>query len=618
VRALALCLLLAGCGARASRVPLGPLDETVALTEVTAEGERIPITGGGVADVDINSRIEVRVDRARVEEIFKRAGQLDQDAAAPIRAQLAELAGLTRKQKELLERFTQLVASFKAAGPVTVLPPALEAQVRQLSADRVAFGDEIARYARGAGQAPGDYYAGGLAGVLTALDAERRRVLALADKLTEPARGLRWRMQAVFARGTPIHLDNYDTYPDGTFGLVDKLMPQTTPKELATQLDEAKQLAEDLKDLSSARQAALRATAAALQEQLGALLGALDGDADAVETAAAAIHDDALRLAEVRTVKAAVQAVGKSISRVRAACGPLIDAAQRGAIERVAAADPTSCARAMLVDGPRLIAEIGKAATALAALGRLLDRFPTKVGALLQPLRELVPRLKTIGQLKAWADRAEQGWKHLLGELELGSQIAAAPVWLADQQTDLPLEAITDTAIDLRRTARKEGDLLHFRPSLVKADGSAAILGTTSDFRVVRMGMYIDVSAGVAFVNKLDDAWGPFSTAPGVVAAVHYRWRPEDRAARFMNALRPGLGIHFFNPDLDTPKVDATGAVIEDDSAVEIGVGGSLLLFGDLLQVGAGYDLQADTSYWYVGFGLNTLANLGVRFSPGS
>jgi hypothetical protein len=61
--------------------------------------------------------------------------------------------------------------------------------------------------------------------------------------------------------------------------------------------------------------------------------------------------------------------------------------------------------------------------------------------------------------------------------------------------TDHALAEITDTTIDLRRTERKEGDLLYFRPSIVKEEGSATVLGATHDMRV-RMGTYIDVSAG--------------------------------------------------------------------------------------------------------------------------
>jgi hypothetical protein len=83
------------------------------------------------------------------------------------------------------------------------------------------------------------------------------------------------------------------------------------------------------------------------------------------------------------------------------------------------------------------------------------------------------------------------------------------------------------------------------------------------------------------------------------------------------NAIRPGLGIHFLYPDLGTREVSAMGVVTGEDPSFELGVGGTMTLFGDLLQVGVGYDLQVKTSYWYLGFGLNTLAKLGVRFSPG-
>jgi hypothetical protein len=132
------------------------------------------------------------------------------------------------------------------------------------------------------------------------------------------------------------------------------------------------------------------------------------------------------------------------------------------------------------------------------------------------------------------------------------------------------------------------------------------------------MGMYVDLSAAVAFADAEDGAWGPFAAAPGIVAAVHYHCRSDSAGARGFNAIRPGLGIHFLYPDLGSKEVSTTGAVTGDDPSFELGVGGTVTLFGDLLQVGVGYDLQVRTSYWYIGFGLDTLAKLGVRFSPGS
>ena len=618
MKALALCLLI-GCRAGVVKPPLGPLRETVFLTEVTSDGQRIPIASGGITDVDINSRIEVHVDRVRVDKIFRRATHVDPTEAEAIRVRLAELGKLTRQQKAMIDRFTGLVARRKAEGSVATLSPELTTAVEKLSGERLSVNKAIEAYAKKVGQSPGDYFAGsGLQGTFTALDAERRRVFLEAAKLAEPSRGLRWRMQAVFAKTGPIHLDNYDTYPDGPFGLIDKLTPQTTPKELAAQLEEARQLAKDLQDLSHAKQTALKMMSTAVKELFDSLLHAMHDDADAVEAIIKAIPAKALRIKEVADLRKHLAAVAETIRELRTACNSLIDAARSGALEGVTSEQRASCLRATAETGPKLIAQIRNADGALQAFAALVEKNPGRLGTLLQPLKELVPRLDTVKLLEGWAESVAQGWDQLTGLLNLGSQVASAPVWTAEQQIDLSLEEIVDTAIDLRRTRRREGDLLHFRPLVVKGDGSAAIVGATSDFRVVRMGLYLDVSAGVSFVDKRDDAWGPFSAAPGIAAAVHYHFRSRSASARFMNTLRPGIGIHFLNPDLDATKVDETGAVTHEDAAFELGVGGSLLLFGDLLQVGAGYDLQAKASYWYLGFGLDTLARLGVRFSLGS
>jgi hypothetical protein len=617
MRALALCLLI-GCRAGAVKEPLGPLRDTVFLTEVTSDGQRIGIASGGITDVDINSRIEVHVDRVRVDKIFHSTAHVDAAEAVRMRGRLTELSKLTRQQKDLLTRFTGLVARRKAEASVSILSPELTTAVEQFRGEQVSLNGAIGRYAQSFGQTPGDYFSGsGLEATFTALDAERRRVFLEAALLAEPTKGLRWRMQAVFAKGGPLHLDNYDTYPDGPFGLVDKLAPQTTPKEIAVQLDEARQLAKDLKDLATARQTALKMVSVAVKEMFDALSRAMHDDADAVEAIVKAIPARAQRIKEVADLKKLLVVVAGSIRELRVACTPLIDATRSGTLEGVTSDQRAACLRATVENSPKLIAQIRPAAAAVGALVTLIEKNPGRLGSQLQPLKELVPKLETVKLLEGWADGIEQGWDQLTRLLNVGSQMASAPVWTTDQQTDLALEQIVDTAMDLRRTRRKEGDLFHFRPLIVKADGSAAVIGATSDFRVVRMGLYVDVSAGVTFVDKRDDAWGPFSAAPGVVAAVHYHFRSRSAPARFMNTVRPGIGIHFLDPDLDTTKVDATGTVIDGDSPFELGVGGSLLLFGDLLQVGAGYDLQAKTSYWYLGFGLDTLAKLGVRFSLG-
>jgi hypothetical protein len=63
--------------------------------------------------------------------------------------------------------------------------------------------------------------------------------------------------------------------------------------------------------------------------------------------------------------------------------------------------------------------------------------------------------------------------------------------------------------------------------------------------------------------------------------------------------------------------VDATGKVVDQGPGAEIGVGGVVQLFGDPLQGGYGYDIQAGRAYWYIGFGLQRLIDLGITLPVG-
>lgn len=612
---------LAGCGGAGPReASLHPLAGTVALTEVTSDGERIAIAPGGISEVDINSRIEIHVERTRVEQVFEGQGRADPADAARIRSQLGELSRLTQMQKAAMERLAALSARWVQEGRPAVPSQALRDANAKRELQQLKLNEAIASYATAAGQPKARYFEGrgGPLAVWTALDEERGRVLAEAAQLAGRAAALRWRMQAVFARGKPIHLDNYDTYPDGPFGIVDKLVPQTTARELAAGLAEAKQLAKDLQDLSGAKDALVKAALGQLADLVGSLKEALRDDLDAIAALAREVPDGALKLKEVKAVKAELGLLADAIADLRAPCTAVLDAISAGSPGSLQLGRVGPCLRAVLRAGPGVLDRARAAGAAVRTLLDLVEKQPARLGALLAPLRALAPRLETVKLVETWAVKVSGGWGQTRSLLELQAEAIEVPVWSADQQTDQLVGELTDTVIDLRRTDRKEGDLLHFRPSIVKADGTAVLLGPTADFRVARMGTYIDVSAGVSFVDKRDDAWGPFTAAPGITAAVHHRWRPGGAFTRTLNALRPGVGVHFLYPDLGRRQVDAAGNESGEDPAFELGVGGSVLLFGDLLQVGIGYDLQVSTGYWYVGFGLDTLARLGVRFSPGS
>ena len=618
MRYVALVLLI-GCGAAAPRrTTLQPLGEAVTLTEVTQEGVRIPISGDGVADVDINSRIEVHVDRARVEESFLREQTASGAEVVRVKAQLQELAELTRRQQQMLMQLVDLKDALTQEGPTSIPSQSLQDAVQRFYIALKPLNEAIAHYAVSAGQQPAAYFAGsGHEGTFEALGEERRRVLAEAEAIASGS-GLRWRMQAVFANNKPIHLHNYDTYPDGPFAVVDKLEPQTTTKELSAQFEEAKQLTRDLKNLSGLKETLVRSAVNALQGMLKSLQDAVHDDFAALKPLVKAIPDNALAIPDVIAVKEQLAGLIATLGDLQTACSSVLDAIKKGSLDRVNLNQGEVCIRAVMQHGSTLVTQAKSAGQAVAALTELVRSNPGKLGALLQPITDLLPRLDTVKQLKQWGQDVERGWKDLEAFLGANAVAASATTWSDTQLTDHTLAEITDTAIDLRRTERKENDLLYFRPSIITKEGSATVLGATHDLRVVRMGPYLDVSAGVGFVDAKNDAWGPFTAAPAIVAALHYRLRPDDRPSRLFNAIRPGLGIHFLYPDLGTREVSAMGVVTGEDPSFELGVGGTMTLFGDLLQVGVGYDLQVKTSYWYLGFGLDTLAKLRVRFSPGS
>jgi hypothetical protein len=614
-----LLVCLAGCASAPARPPsLEPLGDTVALTEVTSSGDHVPLASDGVSEVDINSRIEVHVDRAKVQDLFERQQGGDATETQRVRAKLKQLDDLTRQQQQMVKQLVDLKGAWLAEGSTSVPTESLQRAVRQFNQALSPLNASIKRYAVAAGQSTDTYFAQpGFDGVYKALDDERQKVLAQAAALANSS-GLRWRMQAELTQGKPIHLQNYDNYPDGTFTVVDKLAPQASLKEISAQLDEAKQLAKDVKDLSGLKDALVKSAVTALQGVLSSLQDTLHGDLATLEPVVKAIPDAALSIKEVAAVKKQLDDLVPTLQAIQTGCAPILDAIKKGSLAGVTVAQGEACLHAVQPHGSELLAQAKAAGLGALALIDLVKKDPSKFTGVLQPVQDLVPKLATVAALQPWADTIGKGWTELKSFLQLSSDAAAATQWTSDQQTDHLFAEITDTAIDLRRTDRKEGDFLYFRPSIVKQDGSAAVVGATSDMRVVRMGAYIDVSAGVGFVDRKDNHWGPFSAAPGVVAAVHYHSRPLTTAARLFNAVQPGLGVHFLYPDLGSKQVNAMGVATGDDPSFELGVGGTVTLFGDLIQVGAGYDLQVNASYWYIGFGLDTLAKLGVRFSPGS
>jgi hypothetical protein len=188
-------------------------------------------------------------------------------------------------------------------------------------------------------------------------------------------------------------------------------------------------------------------------------------------------------------------------------------------------------------------------------------------------------------------------------------------------------ELLPPAEINLADTAADRGDRVQIETTLSllppprtagagPADGdppaeqpAPTLLGSnTETLTVDRFGLVGDFSAGVIFVNRsgegdADDGSGSnFVPAASASYVVHYRIREEqdDPVGTVWRVLDPGIGVAI--------------AVLPFDNETEIGLGGELTFFDNLLHVGYGYAVTAgdDQDYWYIGLGiLETLAKVG-------
>ncbi len=172
---------------------------------------------------------------------------------------------------------------------------------------------------------------------------------------------------------------------------------------------------------------------------------------------------------------------------------------------------------------------------------------------------------------------------------------------------DIPFNQVTDTEIPVTSAARRDGDTIVFVVQILDKNGSVVAEGTKV-FRVYRFGFYADPSAGVIFVNRINTPAGgrevEFVAAPAVSYGVRFRTRGEGVWARAWNATNLAVGLH-------------AGLLNFEGSDVEVGVGGVVSLFGDLVSTGYGYNLQVgeDRDYWFIGIGLLELLE-AVRGKP--
>jgi hypothetical protein len=207
----------------------------------------------------------------------------------------------------------------------------------------------------------------------------------------------------------------------------------------------------------------------------------------------------------------------------------------------------------------------------------------------------------------------------LVQDLERVAGIAKTPMAVAiraPNSLQVPLDRARDTFIDLNYTPRKVGDILTLRSTLYEKDPNGAEIEkdtSTASFQIGRFGYYAKLSCAVVLVEpeSLEGTNDGFRFAPTLSWMHHYVPRAGDTEwyAPFLRTFQPSVGIHsaFLNFDTET-----------SDEAIQIGLGGTLAFWEDRLQLGAGYNLMADSReegryYFFIGTDLiGLLQSLGL------
>jgi len=624
---LAVCLSLTGCAGRQNPGAQGaglPLQGAVTAIEVTADGRRLPISAEGITDVDINSTIGLTMNAP---EISAAAGKVGggaalKDGSLDLAAQLKAMDDITKAEQASSDRLHQLVEGLSAG---RAPPPEKLKQLGQFERNVV---DAVVKYSTIAGVDRDTrsrlFSAPGYTALVPWINQERTRLLALVQTRLEQLPSLRWRMEATSSRAGAIHLPNYDDLPEGASIFVNKIA-LTVDDQTKQNLAAAGQLSTDLNKLIVQQGSLGAAFEQILVDKARQATAAWEDwakqDLSTIDTLVGTLKKSVAADPDVQVVFTNATALVKEGKALKAACAGALTTLQNIIDTHSLSGDLaslTSCARQVRDDFPNIRDQVKAAATSSQAL---VAKATAEAGPALAAIREQAAGLETVVHAKEALDKLQETWGTFAAVLDIKASVPP-PAWRNDHFQDRPLDSTSDTAIELTRiNPRQDGDAIFFRPSLTK-DGAPLLTGVDKALRVRKEGARVDVSATVTFVHpqSLQDGEDPFRAAPGLTAALHYRdWRSagENTGCRFWNFIDPGLGFHVIYPDLGHTQVDATGKINVKDPSVEIGVGGVVQLLGDLFQAGYGYDIQVNRAYWYFGFGLQRLIDLGITLPVG-
>ncbi|KYF63410.1 hypothetical protein BE04_30085 [Sorangium cellulosum] len=601
-------LALQGC-ALTQTTGKDPLGDAIEAYELTQDGRKLAVQRGGLTEVDINSSILLEVKRDKLMLHAQPFGARQGDIEHAL-DEMARILGLLKKQAGVV------AAIEDALKPAGKMGQAALDDARRLSNETRQEADLLARDS-------GDPLPSGSAGPSAYLIDKARRSATLAETLISDER-VRLRVGARVGSNI-VHVPSYDNQSAGAPVFLPPVRRSSPPppidKERKEEGAEQPGRSEDRSVDAQERAKELRDRALALEQATLARRRA------AMEALRA--HNDAITsvVTASANVVALIESPANEHAALKGAAGKAVEACGDALLEKIPAAP------APAPDDDTLTQQLQKCGKALGPLTEAQTLYKAKDPAKLTKLDNAVTALGTALAANlllplAWAELALAQHTPRLAPTTAEATVAPA-------KQDRPAARPLSTTIDLLRVEREEGDIMSYQPSLV-VDGQVMLEGAPVSMMVVRNGPQLRVAPAAFFVQpfKLTEGEPAFRPLPSVVASVHYRfgrcavWHCDESAVaarpwpflRALNFLDPGVGLHMMTLGLGTvtSKTDAAGKTVDTttSNAFELGVGGTFQLFGDVLQISAGYDLQAQRTYWAFGVGLQTLTDFGINWPP--
>lgn len=438
------------------------------------------------------------------------------------------------------------------------------------------------------------------------------------------------RLRAFMIRPAPrvaLHISNYDTLSDSDIAQEPRVsfrMSEEDRKRLAAETKVTTEVAALIRDVQSSKSnirqsfdslvSALRADLKSWRDaasELDTLKDKLKPVIAALDQAGTVAQLDALQKSVISGALSALRQASNQVNKLRSDVG------------KIAAINPDTTAETLL-------AAVTTFSDQLTELATLPQSIMTTVSTNLQKLEQLIanadpqllPSLKQLTDaLAAGAPSSAKAINELLagtvqkypnlvaslkalaGKAEvLVAEQALAPIEADPNLIDVAITNLPDGYISLTKNVPRGGVVIEVQPALITRKGGGAPPEVkpfkAQSIGVEKFGLVNTWSANVIFVKRLgnldDEDREQFSPAPSISWTLHYHPPPNidpaKRPNKFWATVDLGAGLNV--------------AALDWDNGIQLGVGGHLSFFKDLLIVGGGYNLHESARGGYVFLGL--------------